>query len=70
MLTTILKSFDAFVNFARTSISFTSSLTGKGFIVIPISIGVACRISIGNKVIYEIVMQKYNNYRKQYENDQ
>ena len=29
-----------------------------------------CFLSIGNKVIYEIVINKYNKYKKQYEKDQ
>ena len=31
---------------------------------------IACGLSIGNEVMYEIVMQKYNNYKKQYQKDQ
>ena len=46
---------------------FSLSLTGIGFIVIPISNGIACRLTISNKVINEIVMQKYNKYKTQYE---
>ena len=38
--------------------------------MIQISIGIACGLTISNKVIYEIVMQKYNKYKKQYQKDQ
>ena len=38
--------------------------------VIPILTSTACGLTIGNKVIYEIIKQKYNNYKKQYEKDQ
>ena len=69
-ITTMLKSFDAFVNFATTSTSITLSLTAIGLIAIPISTSTACGLSIGNKVIYEIIINKYNKYRKQYERDQ
>ena len=62
-LTTILKSFDTFVIIATTSDSSTLSLTGFGLIVIPISTATACGLSIGNKVLYEIVMQKYNKQK-------
>ena len=69
-ITTILKSFDTFVIIATTSSSITLSLTGIGLIVIPISTASACALSIGNKVIYEININKYNKYKKQYEKDQ
>ena len=46
------------------------SLTGIGLIVIPISTATACGLSIGNKVLYEIIVNKYNKYKKLYERDQ
>ena len=46
------------------------SLTGIDLIAIPISTATACRLSNGNKVIYEIIVKKYNKYKKQYEKDQ
>ena len=69
-ITTILKSFDTFVIIATTSSSITLSLTGIGLIVIPISTATACRLSIGIKVLYEIIINKYNKYKKLYERDQ
>ena len=69
-LTTILKSSDTIVIIGTTSSSITLSLTGIGLIVIPTSTATACGLSIGNKVIFEIVMQKDNKYKKQYEKDQ
>ena len=69
-LTTILKSFDTFVIIATTSSSITLSLTGIGLKVIPISTASACALSIGNKVLYEVIINKYNKYKKQYEHDQ
>ena len=69
-ITTILKSFDTFVIIATTSSSITLSLTGIGLIVIPISTTSACALSIGNKVLYEVVVNKYNKYKKLYERDQ
>ena len=68
-LTTILKSFDTIVIIATTSSSITLSPTGFGLIVIPISSSIACGLTITNKVLYEIVMQKYNKYKKQNEKD-
>ena len=69
-LTTILKSFDTFVIDATTSSSITLSLTGIGLIAIPISTATACGLSMGNKVVYEIIINEYNKYKKQYEKDQ
>ena len=69
-LTTILKSFDTFVIFATTSSSITLSLTGIGLIAIPISTATACGLSIGNKVLYGIIINKYNKCKKLYERDQ
>ena len=69
-ITTILKSFDTIVVIATTSSSITLSLTGFGLIVIPISSSIACGWSKTNKVLYEIVMQKYNKDKKLYEKDQ
>ena len=50
-LTTILKSFDTFVNVATTSSSITLSLFVISLIVIPISTGIVCWLTIGNKII-------------------
>ena len=69
-ITTILKSIDTFVIIATTSSSITSSLTGIGLIVIPISTVSACALSIGNRVLYEVIINKYNKYNKQNERDQ
>ena len=68
-LTTILKSFDTIVIIATTPSSITSVI-GTGLIAVPISAATACGLSFGSKVIYEIVMQKYNKSRKQSEKDQ
>ena len=66
-ITTILKTFDTFVIILTTSYSITLSLTGIGLIVIPISSATACGISIGNEVVFEIII---NKYKKQHEEDQ
>ena len=50
--------------------SITLSLTGNGLIVIPISTATACGLSIGNKVLYEIIINKYNKHKELYERDQ
>ena len=69
-ITTILKSFDTFVIIATTSSSMTLSPKGIGLIALPTSTATACGLSIGNKVLYEIIMNKYNKYKKLYEKDQ
>ena len=69
-MATILKSSDTFVITATTSSSITLSLSGIALIVIPISTATACELSFGNKVIYEIIINKYNKYKKQIEKDE
>ena len=69
-ITTILKSFYSIVIIATTSSSITLSLTGIGLLMIPISTATTCGLSIGNKVLYEIIVNKYNKYKKLYERDQ
>ena len=68
--TTLPKSLGTIVNIATTSSSNTMSPTGTSLIVIPISIGLACGLTISNKIIYERVMQKYIQYKKSYRKDQ
>ena len=69
-LNTILESVDSIVIIGATSISITLSITGVGLIILPISAGVACGLSLGNKVLHKIIINKYNKYKKQYERDQ
>ena len=69
-LNTVLESVDSIVIIAATSTSITLSVTGIGLIVLPISAGIACALSLGNKVLHKIIINKYNKYKKQYERDQ
>ena len=69
-LNTILESVDSIVIIATTSTSITLSFTGIGLIVLPISAGIACTLSLGNKVLHKLIINKYNKYKKQYEGDQ
>ena len=69
-LNTILKSVDSIVIIGSTSTSVTLSITGVGLIVVPISAGIACGLSLCNKLLYELVMKKYNKYKKQYQKDE
>ena len=69
-LNTILESVDSIVIIAATSTSITLSVTGIGLILLPISAGIACTLSLGNKILHKLIINKYNKYKKQYERDQ
>ena len=69
-LNTILESVDSIVIIGAASTSITLSVTGIGLIVLPISAGIACALSLGNKILHKIIINKYNKYKKQYERDQ
>ena len=69
-MNTILESVDSIVIIAATSTSITLSVTGIGLIVLPISAGIACPLSLGNKILHKLIVNKYNKYKKQYERDQ
>ena len=69
-LNTILESVDSIVIIATSSTSITLSITGIGLIVLPISAGIACGLSLGNKILHKLIINKYNKYKKQYERDQ
>ena len=68
-LNTILESADSILIIGATSTSITLSITGVGLIILPISAGVACALSLGNKILHKIIINKYNKYKKQYERD-
>ena len=69
-LNTILESVDSIVFIGATSTSITLSITGMGMIILPISAGIACTLSLGNKVLRKLIIDRYNKYKKQYEKDQ
>ena len=69
-LNTVLESIDSIVIIAATSTSITLSVTGVGLIILPISAGIACTLSLGNKILHKLIINKYNKYKKQYERDQ
>ena len=69
-LDTVLESVDSIVIIGATSTSITLSVTGIGLIVLPISAGIACALSLGNKILHKLIINKYNKYKKQYERDQ
>ena len=67
---TKLEYVDSIVTIGAISTSITLSITGIGLIVLPISARIACILSLGNKVLHKIIINKYKNYKKQYERDQ
>ena len=69
-LNTRLESIDSIVNIGATSTSITLSVTGVGLVTLPISAGIACTLSLGNKVLEKLIINTYNKYKKQYERDQ
>ena len=69
-LNTLLESVDSIVIIAATSTSKTLSVTGVGLIILPISAGIACILSLGNKKLHKLIINKYNKYKEQYERDQ
>ena len=69
-LNTVLESVDSIVIIAATSSAITLSIIGIGLIILPISASAACTISLGNKVLHKLIINKYNKYKKQYERDQ
>ena len=49
----MLESVDTVVVIGATSTSIFLSITGNGLIILPISAGIACTLSLGNKVLHK-----------------
>ena len=60
-LNTILESVDTIFNIGATSTFINLLITGRRLIVLPMSTGIACTLSSGNKLLHKIVRNKYNN---------
>ena len=69
-LNTVLESVDSFIIIGATSASITLSITGIGLIVLPISAAIACTLSLGNKVLRKLIINKNIKFKKQYEKNQ
>ena len=69
-LNTVLESVDSIVIIGATSSSISLSITGVGLIILPISAGIVFTLSLGNKVLHKLNLNKYNKYKKQNERDQ
>ena len=67
MVTTILKSFDTILFITTTSSSIAVCVMGIGLVAIPISRGIACGLRINIKELHEIIMQRHNKDKKQYQ---
>ena len=63
-LNTVLESVDSIFIIGATSTSITLSITGIGLIFLPKSAGIACTLSLGNKILHRLVINKYNKYKK------
>ena len=63
-LNTIIKSFVSIVITGATSTSITLSITGVGLIILLVSAGIACTLSLGNKVLHKLIINEYNKYKK------
>ena len=59
-LNTVLESVDSIVIIRATSTSITLSITGIGLIILPISANIACGISLGNKILHKLIINKHN----------
>ena len=57
-LNTVLESVDSIVIIGATSTSITLSITGIGLIILPISAGIACTLSLRNKVLHKIIINE------------
>ena len=69
-LKTVLESVDSIIIIGALSTFITLSITGIGLISLPISAGIACTLSLGNKVLHKIIINKNNKYKKQDGRDQ
>ena len=69
-LNIVLESVDTIIIIGATSTSITLSITGVGLIILPISAGIACGLSLGNKILHKLIINKYNKYKKQFDRDQ
>ena len=70
ILNTKIEVIDTIVIIGAMSTSITSSINGIDLIVFRISDGTARTLSLGNKVLQKLIINKYNEYKKQFERDQ
>ena len=63
-LNTILESVDSIVIIGATSTSKTLSNTGVGLIISTKSAGIACTLSLANKLLHKLILNNYNKFKK------
>ena len=63
------ESVDTITTIGATSASTTLSITGVCLIILPISAGIACTLSLGNKVLHKLIVNKCNKYINQNERE-
>ena len=64
-LTSIKESVDTVVTYGETTTSVTLSVFGVGLIVVPISAGNKSALSLRNKLLHKIILNKYNLNKEQ-----
>ena len=69
-LNTILESKDSITIIGTMSTLIKFSIIGIGLFILPISAGIACTLSLGNKILHKLFRNKYNKYKKLYKKDQ
>ena len=69
-LNTVLETVDSIIMIGATSTSVALSFTGTGLTVLPISAGIACTLSLGKKVLHKLIINKYNEHKKQCQKEQ
>ena len=52
----MLESVDTVVITSAITTSVTLSVTGVGLVAVPLATGIACTLSLGNKVLYKIAL--------------
>ena len=67
---TVLESMDTVVIIGATSTSITQSITVFTLIILPMSAGLACVLSISNEILHKVTISKSNKYKKLFERDQ
>ena len=65
-LNKILNTIDSVVIIGCTGTSVTLSVTGYGLIIVPITAGCGCLMSVGSKIINEFLKKKEKSYLKKY----
>ena len=65
-LNKILNTIDSVAIISTTSTSITLSLTGYGLIIVPITAGCGCLMTIASKIISEFLKKKEKSYLEKY----